>query len=133
MTEPCRHEGRLATLEHQDQVQADTLARIEAKMDIMMAQISKVALLENNHNHQAAAVGRAFGELEKMTAKVASHDRAVYVAMGFIMAMSVFWTVMGYRINSQVDDVVKGVTEMRAHIAADRITSEEDARRANQK
>ena len=126
MTEPCRHEGRLATLEHQDQVHKDTLARIEAKMDIMMAQISKVALLESNHDHQAAAVGRAFGELEKMAGKVASHDRAVYLAMGFIAAMSVFWTVMGYRINAQIDDVVRSVAEMKAHVAADKILNADD-------
>lgn len=133
MTEPCRHEGRLATLEHQDTVQADTLMRIESKMDIIMTQIAKISILENNHTHQDQAVGRAFAELGKMTDKVTAHDRAVYIATGFIMAMSVFWTVMGYRINVQIDDVVKGVTEMRAHIAADRMTSMEDARKAVEK
>jgi len=133
MTDPCKQEGRLATLEHKDQVQSDTLARIEAKMDIMMAQISKVALLENNHDHQAEAVGRAFKDLDKMTTKVAAHDRAVYIAMGFIVAMSVFWTVMGYRINGQIDETIKAVSEMRSHISADKITSDEDAKRASQK
>ncbi len=129
MSEPCEQIGRIATLENQYEAVKDTLTRIEVKVEGIALSLSKVAVLETNHGHHTETIARAFLRIEQIEKKAGEHDRYLWFTTGFVAAVSVFWTVIGYRINAEVDEVIKAVTEMRAHIATDKLTSPEDLRK----
>ena len=60
----CKHEGKIAMLEQRDQMIMDALNELKGKTDLILMQVTKVAVLEANHGHHAEALGRAFSRIE---------------------------------------------------------------------
>lgn len=70
MPDPCSQTHRLDALERKDESIFTTLKKMEdkfdSKLDLILFQINKIAVLEANHQHHSTALDRAFGKLEAM-------------------------------------------------------------------
>ena len=55
----CKHEGLLAGLQHDRDSMKGTLEAVSTKLDLILAQITKVAILEERHTNSAADINRA--------------------------------------------------------------------------
>ena len=66
----CPHEGRIYSLEQQDAMIRESLSKFESKLDQILGYINKIAVLENNHNHHADEITRAFRRIEKLEQEV---------------------------------------------------------------
>jgi hypothetical protein len=113
--------------------------RLTTVVDENTKALSRLAVLEVNHNNSNAAIERAFKSIEKSQRELEEHikidesahhgyDKWLYTATGFVIAISVFWSAVGYRVNAIIDDQVKAVAEMRMHIHDDKVTSPEQVR-----
>ena len=123
---------------------SDNVAKLTAVVDENTRQLNRLAVLETNHNHQGEALGRAFKDVEALQKEFCEHvknnetehkgySKYVWITTGFCIAVSVLWTVVGYRINAQVDEMMKVMSESRVHSASDKINTEEDVRKVVEK
>jgi hypothetical protein len=64
----CPNDHRIEVLEKQYEKLQESIKKMEdkfdSKLDLILFQINKIAVLEANHNNHSAAVNRAFGRLE---------------------------------------------------------------------
>lgn len=123
---------------------SDNVAKLTAVVDENTRQLNRLAVLETNHNHQGEALGRAFKDVEALQKEFYDHVKSndnehkgyskyVWITTGFCLAVSVLWTVVGYRINAQVDEMMKTMAEVRVHLVSDKINTEEDVRKVVEK
>ena len=70
MSEPCSQIHRMDTIEKREDALIKTLEmmenRFDAKLDLILSQISKIAVLEVNHQNSSNAINRAFSKLEEI-------------------------------------------------------------------
>ena len=73
MTIDCKHEAKLAQLEARDASIQEALLRQEKhlenqdlKLDMILTQVTKVAVLETNHAHHSSGLERAFAEIGRV-------------------------------------------------------------------
>lgn len=70
MSEPCTSIHRIAQLERRDESIMEALKKMEdrfdSKLDLILFQINKIAVLEANHNNQSASISRAFTKIEDL-------------------------------------------------------------------
>ena len=114
--------------------------RLTEVVDRNTQQLNKIEVLEANHNHHGAAIDRAFLEVRRVESgsltgiarvekALKAHEqednsehekfrRVVWFASGFLSAVSIGWTLLGYRINTQIDEMVRTQEQMRVHISA---------------
>lgn len=122
----------------------NNVERLTNVVDENTKALSRLAVLEVNHSNSDKAIDRAFKaiiknqeELEEFISKQSDsngkYDRWIYTVSGFVVAITAFWSVAGYRINAVIDDQMKAVTEMRMHIHDDKITNPEQVRSLTQK
>lgn len=101
--------------------------------------LERLSALETNHSNTDKALGRAFEAIEELEHRVETaiktnsdehrgYDKWIYMAMGFVTAISVVWSVMGYRMNAMIDKTVESVARMEMHIAQDKVMSDQDVR-----
>jgi len=146
--QPWDGRGRRATDTEQGgslQAKLDALnqnmARLTDVVDENTKALSRLAVLEVSHTNSNAAIERAFKAIAKTQEALEDHvrkneeqhhgyDKWLYTATGFCVAISVFWSVAGYRVNNAIDDVTKAVVEMRMHIHDDEVTTLEQVRAA---
>ena len=69
----CKHEAKLAQLEARDMSiqealdrQAKQLDNQDLKLDMILTQVTKVAVLETNHMHHSSGLERAFTEIKRV-------------------------------------------------------------------
>lgn len=126
--------GEVHALTRSMETMTSTMERVTEKLERLVAM---EVLVQGNEQ----AINRAFAEIstvnrdrkedrERVEKKHGSYDKSLNVAIGFMLAVSVFWTVTGYRLNSIIDDQVQVSAEMRRHIIDDRIKTPEDVRSA---
>lgn len=97
---PCiNHEKRLSLLEQSFQQIPRSMDSVNAKMDMILAQITKVAILEEKHRSQQLDIAHAHDKLARLEQK---HDGLQKEVMQFIneargMARMawVVWTLLG--------------------------------------
>lgn len=67
---PCTQIHRLDTLEKREDTIIKSLEimenRFDAKLDLILSQINKIAVLEVNHQNASSAINRAFVKLEEV-------------------------------------------------------------------
>ncbi len=101
--------------------------------------LERLSALETSHNNTSDALERAFGSIaelrkeveaavERNSAEHRGYDKYIWMCVGFAFAISIVWSVLGYRMNSMVDNTVRAVAKMEEHIAQDRVMSESDVR-----
>lgn len=66
----CKHDGKIAMLEQRDQMIVDSLNKLEGKVDLILMQITKVAVLEVSHANQNEAIARSFKRIEDLEASL---------------------------------------------------------------
>ena len=74
MAEPCPHEKRLDALERRHETLLENIKKMEdrfdAKLDLILSQLNKVAILEEKHTYQSAALERAFNRIKDLDDQV---------------------------------------------------------------
>lgn len=95
----CKHEGKIAMLEQRDAMIMDALSELKGKTDLILLQVTKVAVLEVNHGHQSEALGRAYSRIEKLeegAADLATETREFMNTMNGMARMAKWmWSLMG--------------------------------------
>jgi hypothetical protein len=62
----CKHEAKIAILDQRDSMIMESLQELKSKTDLILMQVTKVAVLEVNHSHHNEAMSRAFLRIEKL-------------------------------------------------------------------
>lgn len=103
--------------------------------------LERLSALESSHTTTNQALERAFGAIEELENEVKTvietnnkehknYDKYLWMSMGFVTAISVVWSVVGYRMNSMIDRTVESVIRMEQHVLADKMMTESDVRSA---
>lgn len=99
--------------------------------------LERLSALESNHNNTSQALERAFSAIEELEGKVddavksngtdhKTYDKYIWMCVGFVTAISVIWSVVGYRMNAMIDKTVESVIRMEQHIAMDKVMNQSD-------
>lgn len=118
-----------------------SVERLTAAVDKNNEKLEKIIVLENNDANHTAAIDRAFtaiGKLEEAfedsvknsTVEHRAYDKWIWTVSGFIMAVSIMWTVFGAYVSNTVSSMTGAVEQMKIHIATDRVHSPEDVKAA---
>lgn len=118
------HNGDLtmqfATLNANVKYMRDSIERMEV-------QIAKIGALEVHSSTHSEAFSRAFNEIKSIQTtaelhkesddkKHAVYDRAIWLSTGFVMAVCLFWTLIGYRLVNTIDETTRSVAEVRTFV-----------------
>ena len=99
MADPCQFTHRIENLEKRDDDMVALLGKIEskfdAKLDTIIFQINKVAVLEASHQAHSTAMERCFKALEKIAAKQDDFDAFRNRTEGMAKMAWVLWGAMG--------------------------------------
>lgn len=101
--------------------------------------LERLSALESSHNNTSNALERAFKAISELEADIAStiennahehraYDRYIWMCVGFATAISVVWSVMGYRMNSMIDKNIESIARMEAHIQQDKMIDDHDVK-----
>lgn len=108
----CKHEGKIAMLEQRDQMIMDALTELKGKTDLILMQVTKVAVLEANHSHHAEALGRAFTRIEVLenSIKTVSEETKAFMHTMQGMARMAYWVwgLMGTGLGTMLIKVMFG-------------------------
>ena len=101
--------------------------------------LERLSVLETDYSNTRNALDRAFTAIESLEKEVTAfeesnekehrgYDRYLWSCIGFASAVSVVWSVVGYRLNAMIDKTMESVIRMEQHIQNDRITTDRDVR-----
>ena len=118
---------------------SENVIRLTSVVDENTKQLNRLAVLEHNPAPHSEAIGRAFTSMETMQTEIREnfdsnarehsvYFKYVWMAVGFCVALTCMWTLFGYRINAQLDEHMRMIGDMRAHILMDKILTERDVR-----
>lgn len=106
MSDPCLQSHRIATLEKRDD---DLLASFKAmtekfdtKLDVIISQISKIAILEVEHQNHKSSISRAFDAIDALGKKVELLSSFKDKAEGMTKMAWVLWSAMGLSITTLI-------------------------------
>lgn len=134
-------EAAIATLETKIESLTASISALTQSVEKNNEKLERLAVLEVAHNNTDKALDRAFSAIKAAETALSDHieknaiqhegySKWIWVAVGFCSAISVMWTVVGYRMNAMIDDQVRAVAEMRMHIHDDKIKDPADVVRA---
>ena len=99
MTEPCTFVHRIENLEKRDDDMVSLLGKIESKfdskLDMIIFQINKVAVLEASHQAHSSAMERCFATMEKISSRLDAMDAFRNRTEGMAKMAWVLWGAMG--------------------------------------
>lgn len=122
MTAPCDQLTRIVQLEEKDKTLQDTMTRIEVKLDMVVLQISKIAVLEEKHSTHAATIDRIFARMSTLekscesslkdlarehTSLKENTEKFINHTNGLAKGAFLLWTLMGTGLGFLL---LKGVT-----------------------
>lgn len=112
---------------------SDNIVLMRHSIDEMNSELKKIGVLELKHSIQEKSLEEVQEKEEQYQAKNMDdhrkYDKFMWVSTGFIMAISVGWTVLGVYIADSIKDTIKSVSEVKAHMANDRLTDPEEVRK----
>ena len=112
MTEPCSFIHRIENLEKRDDDMVSMLGKMESKfdskLDMIILQINKVAVLEASHQAHSSAMDRCFKALEKLTVKLDEFDAFRNRTEGMATMAWLVWGMMGSGIGFLMFKVLFG-------------------------
>ena len=104
MSEPCSHEQRLISIERRHESLLESIKKMEdkfdAKLDMIIFQINKVAVLEEKHTYQSQALGRAFEKLGNIEMSVDTLKSFKDKTEGMARMAYLLWTAMGVSLGA---------------------------------
>lgn len=133
----------IATLEVKIENLTSSISQLNRSVEQNNEKLERLAVLEVSHNNSSKAIERAFVAISKVETVLESHiasnnkvhdgyNRWIWTAVGFCSAVSVLWTIVGYRMNSMIDEQLRATVEMRMHIHDDKIKDLSDIQRLSQ-
>jgi tetrahydromethanopterin S-methyltransferase subunit G len=92
----CKHESKIISLDAGASEMRKTLEGVSTKLDLILAQITKVAVLEEKHSNQTADVNRAHSYIAKLEKDVDTLSIEVREFMAYSRGMArTAWAVWG--------------------------------------
>lgn len=91
----CKHEGDIQMLKSNETSMQKALDGVNMKLDMILAQITKVAVLEEKHQYQGEALGRAFAKLGAMETEMLELDRFRHRTEGMAKMAWILWGAIG--------------------------------------
>lgn len=95
----CKHEGVIQTLLHSRDAAQKTLEGVSTKLDLILAQITRVAILEEKHSNSAADITRAHDKIAVVEQELETLSREVRDYMAYSRGVTrtawAIWTLMG--------------------------------------
>lgn len=99
MSDPCSQHHRIGTIEkNMDGVMEKLQAmesKFDGKLDLILMQINKIAVLEANHANHSSALGRAFDKVEKLEEDSRRLNEFKSKAEGMAQLAWVLWGSIG--------------------------------------
>jgi anti-sigma-K factor RskA len=128
-----------ATLEFAINTLSSEVKRLTATVEKNNEKLERLSVLEQSHESANAAIQRAFEAIKKLekesedaseanTSEHKTYDKYIWMSVGFATAISIIWSVVGYRMNSMIDKTVESVIRIEQHMANDKMMSEHDVR-----
>lgn len=120
---------------------SENVKRLTATVDENNKQLARLSVLEAQHNNQNASIDRAFSSIkavrqdfddacEENEADHKRYDRYLWTCIGFGAAVSLLWSVLGYRMMDSIDSAKGSISRMELHMNQDKVLTEQDARNA---
>jgi len=104
MSEPCHYEHRLEQIERRYESLLESLKKMEdkfdTKLDMILFQINKVAILEEKHTYQSQALGRAFEKIGLIETSVDNLKSFKDKTEGMARMAYLLWTAMGVSVGA---------------------------------
>jgi CRISPR/Cas system-associated exonuclease Cas4 (RecB family) len=133
---------QIATLKSEVKTLTEAVRELTQSMQRNNERLERLAVLEASHTNSNSAIQRAFEAIQKVeNAEAArsaeneqahkSYDKAIWSAVGFVAAVSVFWSVFGYQAKTTMDEMVKMNVLLQQHITQDKILTEADVAKAH--
>ena len=98
MPEDCKHEGTIAGLIHDRDDLKKSMEAVSTKLDLILAQITKVAILEERHNGSTQDINRAhlyIANLEKEVKSLSQEVREfISESKGMAKMAWIVWTLL---------------------------------------
>lgn len=127
----------IVTLEVKLENLTNSISQLNRSVEQNNEKLERLAVLEVSHNNSNAAIERAFAAISKVESSLVAHVAAnerehtgynkwIWMAVGFCTAVTLLWTIVGYRMNGVIDDIVKASADMRMHIHDDKIKDSSD-------
>ena len=110
--EPCPHETRIASIEQRHERLLESIKKMEdkfdAKLDMIIFQINKVAVLEEKHTYQSQALGRAFEKLGMVELDIDKLKSFMDKTEGMARMAWYIWGAMGIGLASVIAKLYGG-------------------------
>lgn len=121
---------------------SENVKRLTATVDENNKQLARLSVLEAQHNNQNASIERAFSSISNLRSDLDDscdsnetdhkrYDRYVWTCIGAGAAISLIWSVLGYRMMDSIDRTQAAVTRMELHVQQDTILNEKDVRNSS--
>lgn len=118
-------EVEIATLETKLENLTNSIAALTATVKENNEKLERLAVLEVAHNNSSKDITDLKKELrshiERDDQDHKTYDKWIWIVTGFCAAISILWTVVGYRMNAMIDEQVSAAAEMKLHIREDKI------------
>lgn len=132
---------QIATLKSEVKTLTEAVRELTLSMQKNNERLERLAVLEVSHSNSDKAIGRAFEALKahESMAEAAhaanqrehkTYDKVIWLSLGFVTAVSIFWTVFGYKVSGTLDDVLKMSAQLQSHIQQDKVMSDSDVMKA---
>lgn len=99
MTEQCSSIHRIEALEKREEVIFSALKKMEdkfdSKLDLILFQINKIAVLEANHNNHQQSIQRAFAKIETAEDQVRALEMFRSKTEGMAKIAWLLWSTIG--------------------------------------
>lgn len=126
-----------ATLEFAINTLSSEVKRLTATVEKNNEKLERLSVLEQSHESANDAIERAFDAIKKLekeseesvesnTLEHKTYDKYIWMSVGFATAISIIWSVVGYRMNSMIDKTVESVIRMEQHIVMDKVMTDSD-------
>lgn len=127
----------IATLEVKIENLTSSISRLNRSIEQNNEKLERLAVLEVSHSNSNAAIERAFSAISKVETTMMAHiaenekehsgyNKWIWTAVGFCSAITMMWTVVGYRLVAVIDDQSKTTSEMTLHLREDKIKDSGD-------
>lgn len=108
--EPCNHLPRIEALEKREAILFEALKKMEdkfdSKLDLILFQISKIAVLEANHQNQQSSIQRAFSKLDDLEEASRIQEAFRNKTEGMAKMAWVLWTMLGVSVAGLIAKVM---------------------------
>ena len=109
----CKHESTISGLTHDRDAMKNTLEGVSTKLDLILAQITKVAILEERHTNSTLDINRAHAYIADLREDVDTLSKEVREFINYSKGAArtawAVWSFMGATVLAVLGKVLFGV------------------------